>query len=322
MIDRSFQVNFISKFVILIILSAVLAGGFLAVYFYLTQDMVITNGKEVYLKYEQKDVVIPKKEALKAGTQTVKLQGMMFTVKNSHLYYVDKKTIYPTMLDGEYRIRKVRRNRKNILSLQVKNRAGRFTLLRARLKKYSVKDGQLGEILLMAGKKSFQAIRTSVSASSAGIDFSKIRLENIKDVDGRFALIIGPLVINTFIFIIITIVFGVFYSHRLAGPVYRINISLDRIIAGDSDFEVRLRKTDAFQHIGEKLNLLLDKIRSGGFSGGKKKPAAKKSAKKAAAKKTVKKAPARKKTAKKTVKKAPARKKTAKKAAKKTTRKR
>jgi len=324
-IDRSFQFDFITKLVFLIIPCAILSGIFLALYYYSTHDITSNNSRELYLKYEQKDLALPRKEALKPGMQIVKIGGHSCTVKNGQLYLVEKKTIYPTMRAGEYRIRKVQQDRKEVLQLQLKNSRGRFTAFRGRLKRYTVKNGQLGEMVLDQGKIIFQKIRTPISASSRDIDFKNIKIENIKGVDSRFTLIIWPLIINTLIFIIITIVCGIFYSQRLASPVHKIRIALDRIIAGDSDFEVRLRETDAFQSIGQKINTLLDISRGGGLQITKKatakKPAAGKKApaKPAATKTTTKKAPAKKKTAaRKSAKKAPAGKKTA---AKKTGRK-
>jgi hypothetical protein len=42
----------------------------------------------------------------------------------------------------------------------------------------------------------------------------------------------------------------------MAGPVYRMRISLDRMLAGDYDFKIRVRRNDFFRNIVEKIELL------------------------------------------------------------------
>lgn len=300
MIDKSFQVNFVVKFIILIVSCAILSGIFLAVYYYITHDIVISNGKEIYVRLMQKEVPIPKKQPVPAGLQTVTRAGRTYTVQQGMLYLVDGKTMYPTYNQAIFRLQQVRQGNRTVLQLQMEElRNGKkvFAAFQDRLPGYVVKDGVLGEEQQYEGKLTFTQIKPSVSGTSDD-DFKDINVKDIKGIYDRFDLIIWPLITNTLIFILITIVFGIFYSHRLAGPIYRINISLERIISGDLDFQVRLRRTDAFQHIGERLNALLDRLRSGELGG--KKTAAKPAAKKPAPKKgAVKKAAPKKSAAKK-----------------------
>ena len=81
--------------------------------------------------------------------------------------------------------------------------------------------------------------------------------------------------------------------------------------SGDFDFEIRLRKTDAFQHIAQKLNTLIHNVRNGIIKPQKivtiKKSISKQPSSKAVKKTTSKKA-VKKKTAKKTTKKKTAKK--------------
>ncbi len=46
----------------------------------------------------------------------------------------------------------------------------------------------------------------------------------------------------------------------MAGPIYRMRISLDRMLQGDYDFKINVRKTDYFITIVEKLEKLRQKI--------------------------------------------------------------
>ena len=51
-------------------------------------------------------------------------------------------------------------------------------------------------------------------------------------------------------------------SHRIAGPAYRITMSLRRIREGDLDFTVRLRKGDHLTEVADELNSVLAKLRA------------------------------------------------------------
>ncbi|MFA6003700.1 MAG: hypothetical protein WC881_06500 [Elusimicrobiota bacterium] len=57
---------------------------------------------------------------------------------------------------------------------------------------------------------------------------------------------------------------GVFYSHRLAGPIYHIRKTLREALDGKAPGPIVLRKNDEFKELAEDINLLL--ARSGGKS--------------------------------------------------------
>ncbi len=76
----------------------------------------------------------------------------------------------------------------------------------------------------------------------------------------RFELILVPLAIVFLAFILLSFIFGIVYSHKLAGPIYRLEKSLIQIIEGERDFEVRLRKGDQFQKFEILLNKLIKKL--------------------------------------------------------------
>ncbi len=76
----------------------------------------------------------------------------------------------------------------------------------------------------------------------------------------RFELILVPLAIVFLAFILLSFIFGIIYSHKLAGPIYRLEKSLIQIIEGERDFEVRLRKGDQFQKFEILLNKLIKKL--------------------------------------------------------------
>ncbi len=60
-----------------------------------------------------------------------------------------------------------------------------------------------------------------------------------------------------FVTILIIAVFGVFFLHRIAGPVYRFRSILHRIAQGDIPEEFQLRSGDYFTETAEDLNHVL-----------------------------------------------------------------
>ncbi len=53
--------------------------------------------------------------------------------------------------------------------------------------------------------------------------------------------------------------FGLRLSHRIAGPIFKINSTLDKMIETNTFHEIKLRKNDYFHETAEKINHLLDK---------------------------------------------------------------
>ncbi len=82
----------------------------------------------------------------------------------------------------------------------------------------------------------------------------------VKKRTKMFFLVIGPLSIMCLAIMIIISIYSLFFSHRMAGPVYRMRVSLDRLLAGDFDFKIKIRKKDFFQNIVDRLELLRQKV--------------------------------------------------------------
>ena len=57
-------------------------------------------------------------------------------------------------------------------------------------------------------------------------------------------------------------VFGVFFLHRIAGPVYRFRSILRRVAKGEIPDEFKLREGDFFTETAEDLNVVLQILRS------------------------------------------------------------
>ncbi|MDH5633007.1 MAG: hypothetical protein OEZ10_08425 [Gammaproteobacteria bacterium] len=52
--------------------------------------------------------------------------------------------------------------------------------------------------------------------------------------------------------------FIIFYTHRIAGPVYRFTETLTSMAGGDLSARIKLRKNDYFENLGESINRLSD----------------------------------------------------------------
>lgn len=63
---------------------------------------------------------------------------------------------------------------------------------------------------------------------------------------------------SAFIVLIFIYYFGLRLSHRIAGPIYKIGITVDEILEKNQPKEIRLRKNDYFKELAAKLNILIN----------------------------------------------------------------
>lgn len=73
----------------------------------------------------------------------------------------------------------------------------------------------------------------------------------------NLTLIRNLLLISPLIFIL-----GVFFSHKIAGPVYRIEKSVQEIIKGNLTLKIKLRKGDELGDLADAVNLLTESFRA------------------------------------------------------------
>lgn len=69
--------------------------------------------------------------------------------------------------------------------------------------------------------------------------------------------LISMLVIN----MILVALFGFFFSHRIAGPVYHMEKFLKKVAEGDLSGTLRIRKHDQFQSLAATINLMMECLR-------------------------------------------------------------
>lgn len=55
--------------------------------------------------------------------------------------------------------------------------------------------------------------------------------------------------------------FSIVFSHRIAGPIYRLEDTLDRLIREEDVETIRLRKGDALKELVEKINSLITMVK-------------------------------------------------------------
>ena len=85
--------------------------------------------------------------------------------------------------------------------------------------------------------------------------------EGTTDVSSLFTTVLIPILAANLLILCIIVPYSLVYSHKVAGPVYRFEKSLDLILEGRLDFMIKLRKKDEFKNIAEKMNSLIDYMR-------------------------------------------------------------
>ncbi|MEI6631417.1 MAG: methyl-accepting chemotaxis protein [bacterium] len=80
---------------------------------------------------------------------------------------------------------------------------------------------------------------------------------NITPVIGKIGIV---LLLGLPVISILLLLWGLVISHRIAGPIYRLEQELDKISKGDFSLRIRFRKKDELASIAQGINKVLDKI--------------------------------------------------------------
>lgn len=94
---------------------------------------------------------------------------------------------------------------------------------------------------------------------SAPSTISKTTLERMI-FDANSQLIVSSILV-IFVAVIATGFFGVFFLHRVAGPVHRFKKVLERMGSGEIPNEVQLRRRDFFKETAEELNRVIQLLK-------------------------------------------------------------
>lgn len=85
--------------------------------------------------------------------------------------------------------------------------------------------------------------------------------EGTTDVSSFFKIILTPLLGANILVLCIIVPFSLFYSHRIAGPIFRLEQSIELLLGGEMNFVISLRKNDEFRYLADKMNALVDYMR-------------------------------------------------------------
>jgi methyl-accepting chemotaxis protein len=61
--------------------------------------------------------------------------------------------------------------------------------------------------------------------------------------------------------LVMALVVGIYLSHQIAGPLYRLRLSLQRVAQGDYGFEIRFREKDFLEDLPADFNRLVEALR-------------------------------------------------------------
>lgn len=200
LIDKPFQIGFIVKFLIVIIITVLIVFAGVIAYYYMTSIY-----GEGFLN--QNVVIASRTNMTKNGNKL-------------YQYDVEKIIIYEVIENGS--------------------------------KIYKCYDPKSNE-------KGFKKddIVPNVQESALG-DYYEASTKTTK----IFYIILFPLLAISIGLIIVISIYSLFFSHKMAGPVYRLRVSLDRMLAGDFDFKIKVRKGDFFTNIVDKLEFLRLKVKN------------------------------------------------------------
>lgn len=64
------------------------------------------------------------------------------------------------------------------------------------------------------------------------------------------------------VFLVLVALIGLIYSHRVAGPLFKIKSVCKDICDGNVNARIKLRPNDEFRDVAEQLNKMIDKLQS------------------------------------------------------------
>ncbi|MBC7690432.1 MAG: methyl-accepting chemotaxis protein [Methylotenera sp.] len=92
------------------------------------------------------------------------------------------------------------------------------------------------------------------------IEVLKLAPSDAEEFRRNFKLILGLLLIVSVLFVGVTAVLALFFSHRTAGPLYHFKRVFNEIENGNRSARVRLRPKDDFQAVAMAFNAMMDSI--------------------------------------------------------------
>jgi len=92
-------------------------------------------------------------------------------------------------------------------------------------------------------------------------ELEELQIQKIQSSRKRYEIVFPTLLMNNLIIMILIMVIGIFYSHRMAGPIYRMEQDIKKVLAGEKDLRIKVRKKDKFKELAELINKLIQKLK-------------------------------------------------------------
>jgi methyl-accepting chemotaxis protein len=105
--------------------------------------------------------------------------------------------------------------------------------------------------VVLAGLVTFALASVVVAAAAGGLSLAALR---------RMYSALPPILLNDLVIMVLLIIMGIFMTHRIAGPVYRVQKDIERVLDGEKGVRVKFRKGDSFPELAEKVNSLIERI--------------------------------------------------------------
>jgi len=125
----------------------------------------------------------------------------------------------------------------------------------------------IGVLAIQRSKRFDQRIYFQVKNISKTKDLANAPANEIFDLSkpvNIFELQRNPMIYMSILYLILITIFGLFISHKMAGPVYRLRKNLKEMSDGKLDlktFHFKLRKGDELQELVIALNQFLESVK-------------------------------------------------------------
>jgi len=112
-----------------------------------------------------------------------------------------------------------------------------------------------GSILL------FFYLKQNYGGADTGGIVTLLTPEGTLDVSNIFGAVLTPLIAANLLVLAVSVPLSLLYSHKIAGPIYRLQQSFDLLLSGEMNFMINLRRQDEFKYLADKMNALIDFMR-------------------------------------------------------------
>lgn len=105
--------------------------------------------------------------------------------------------------------------------------------------------------VVLGGLAAFAGVSVVVALAAGGLSSAALQ---------RMYAALPPILLNDLVIMVLLVIMGIFVTHRIAGPVYRVQKDIERVLRGEKGVRVKFRKGDSFPELAEKVNSLIERI--------------------------------------------------------------